>query len=66
MKTPTVAQLLQTIEAYNKAHELDLKHPENERVAANPLLENLYQAASSAAAALKPMVQVEIKTIRKK
>ena len=62
MKSPTIAQLLQTIDAYNKAHELDLRHPPGEKRGPNPLLENLYFAAENAAIALRPLVKVELKT----
>ena len=66
MKPPTIAQLLQTIEAYNKAHELDLRHGVNAAPVKNPLLENLYFAASDAAEALRPLMKVELKTATKK
>ena len=66
MKSPTISQLLQTIDAYNKAHELHLKYPPEVRTQANPLLQNLYAAAAEAAEALRPLLKVELKTVARK
>ena len=60
MKTPAIAQLLATVEAYNTAHELSLRSipalGEDGKPLPNPLLINLYDAATAAAAQLRQAI----------
>lgn len=56
-KPVTVEQLLRTIEAFNKAHELHLQH---KNAPIPPFLDNLSVAATDAALALQPIVKVEL------
>ncbi len=62
-KPATVTELLATVDAFNKAHELDLRDVRS-RGKANPFLENLYEAATNAAKSLQPLVKVEIKMVK--
>jgi len=59
-KTPSITQLLAVISEYNRAHELDLAELHAGAVngaVKNDFLENLYLAASAAAATLRPVVE---------
>ena len=69
MTTPTIAELQKTIELFQKAHELHMKDaslrgplPEGEVAPPNPLFDSLYLAAGNAAAALAPLMKVELVT----
>jgi len=58
-KTPSIQQLIDVVNAFNTAHELDLRHAAPP--AKNPLMDDLYDAAAAAAKALKPLMVVELK-----
>lgn len=58
-KKPSIQQLIEVVNAFNKAHELDLRHV-TETAKQNPLMDDLYDAAAAAAKSLKPLMVVEI------
>jgi len=67
MKAPkpaTVAELIAVVAESNKAHDFALKMGALKPgvKVSNPLLDNLYVAATHAAKSLQPFMQVEIKT----
>ncbi len=65
MKAPkpaTVNDLIAVIAESNKAHDFAFKIGAIKPGIANPLLDNLYIAATHAAKALQPLMQVEVKT----
>ena len=61
-KPATVAELIAVIAEFNRAHDLDLKH-KLPAGTPNPLLDNLYIAATAAAKSLQPFMAVEVKTV---
>ena len=61
MKAPTVTELIAVVETFNRAHELDIQDKRGHGKP-NPMLDALYVAATNAAASLKPIMTVEIKT----
>ena len=52
-KEPAIAQLLQSIEAYNSAHANHLKYPAAVTSKPEPLMDNLYALAVNAAVELR-------------
>jgi hypothetical protein len=72
---PTIAELQKTIELYNEAHKLDLDEVAafgvqtlagTDKSMPNQFLEDLFLAAQDAAAALKPLMKVQLKAVAKK
>lgn len=59
-RTPTIGQLIAVVDAFNKAHELDIQDKRG-HAKPNPMMQHLYAAATNAAAALSPAMIVEIK-----
>lgn len=65
-KPATVTELVAVVSEHNKLLELTLRAGLHKSNVANPLLDELYTAATVAARSLSPMLNVEVKTLPKR